>query len=63
LRGFRRLTLQPGEKKTVTFTLPAEKLALYDVKTHGFLVEPGAFDVMVGGSSDDIRAQGQLAVQ
>ena len=63
LRGFSRITLQPGEKKTLTFTLPGEKLAFYDVKTHSFIVEPGAFDVLVGSSSDDVRAQGELTVQ
>ena len=62
LRGFERVRLRPGEKRTVTFTLPGEKLAFYDVKTHGFVVEPGTFDVWVGSSSDDIRARGQLEV-
>jgi beta-glucosidase len=62
LRGFQRISLQPGETKTVTFTLPAEKLALWDVTTHGFVVEPGKFDVLVGASSADIRAQGQIEV-
>ena len=47
----------------MTFALPAEKLAFYDVKTHGFLVEPGAFDVMVGGASDDIRATARFEVK
>ena len=62
LRGFERVRLRPGEKRTVTFTLPGEKLAFYEVKTHGFVVEPGTFDVWVGSSSDDIRARGQLEV-
>lgn len=62
LRGFQRISLQPREKKTVTFALPAEKLAFWDEKTHGFVVEPGAFDLMVGASSADIRAQTQLHV-
>jgi beta-glucosidase len=62
LRGFQRVNLQPGEKKTVTFSLPASKLAFWDEKTHGFLVEPGAFDVMVGASSSDIRLTGQIEV-
>jgi beta-glucosidase len=63
LRGFERVSLAPGESKKVTFALPAEKLAFYDVKTHGFLVEPGAFDVMVGGASDDIRATARFEVK
>ena len=63
LRGFERIALRPGEKKTVTFTLPGEKLSFWDAKTHGFIVEPGAFDVLVGGSSEDIRLQSRLEVK
>jgi beta-glucosidase len=62
LRGFERVSLQPGEQKTVTLTLAGEQLAFYDVKSHGFVVEPGAFDVMVGSSSRDIRDKGQVEV-
>jgi len=62
LRGFSRLSLQPGGTATVTFTLPAEKLAFWDERTHGFVVEPGAYDVMVGASSADIREHDQIEV-
>jgi len=62
LRGFQRVSLQPGEQKQVSFTLPAEKLAFWDERTHGFLVEPGAYDVMVGASSADIRARHQVEI-
>ena len=62
LRGFRRITLKPGEKRTVTFTLPAAKLAYWDERTHAFVVEPGAFEIMVGASSTDIRATGAFEV-
>ena len=62
LRGFQRISLKPGEKQTVVFTLPAEKLAFWDEKTHGFVVEPGAFDVMMGASSADIRLKDQVEV-
>jgi len=61
LRGFERVSLQPGEKKTVTFALPASALAFYDEKTkHDFVVEPGAYDVLVGSSSADIRVKAQI---
>jgi beta-glucosidase len=63
LRGFTRVHIQPGEKRTVTFTLPAEKLARYDVKTHTFVVEPGAFDILVGSSSQDIRLKSRIEVK
>jgi beta-glucosidase len=62
LRGFQRISLQPGKKQTVTFTLPAAKLAIWDETTHGFVVEPGAFDVMIGASSADIRLKGKVEV-
>ena len=62
LRGFERISLKPGETKKVTFTVPAEKLAYYDETTHSFVVKPGAFDVLVGSSSQDIRAQGRFTV-
>lgn len=62
LRGFERITLKPGETKTVTLTVPAEKLAFYDEKTHGFKVEPGMFDIMIGSSSEDIRLQDKIEV-
>jgi beta-glucosidase len=63
LRGFQRITLQPKEKQTVSFTLPAADLAFYDEKTKQFVVETGAFDVMVGSSSADIRLKGTLQVR
>jgi beta-glucosidase len=62
LRGFERIRLKPGETKRVTFAVPAEKLAYYDETRHGFVVKPGAFDVMVGSSSDSIKAKGQFRV-
>jgi beta-glucosidase len=62
LRGFQRISLKPGENKTVTITVPGEKLAFYDEKTHQFVVEPGTFDVLVGSSSADIRLQGKFDV-
>jgi beta-glucosidase len=62
LRGFQRVSLKPGERRTVTFTLPADKLAFYDVQKHDFAVEPGKYDIMVGASSADIRLRDQIEV-
>ncbi len=62
LRGFERVTLQPGESKRVHFLLPATQLAFYDVKTRSFVVEPGTFNVLVGSLSEDIRVRAQLFV-
>jgi beta-glucosidase len=63
LRGFQRVGLNPKEKKSVTFTLPASDLAFYDEKAKKFVVEPGAFDVMIGSSSADIRLKARLDVK
>jgi beta-glucosidase len=62
LRGFERIRLKPGEKTTVSFALPGEKLAFYDVTTHAFRVEPGLFDLRVGSSSEDIRVRDHFEV-
>jgi beta-glucosidase len=61
LRGFERIHLKPGERKTVTFTLKAEDLALWDRQMH-FVVEPGKFKVMIGSGSEDIRLNGQFEI-
>lgn len=61
LRGFERITLQPGETKTVTFTLKPEDLALLD-KNMAWTVEPGVFEVRVGASSEDIRLRKNFEV-
>ena len=50
LRGFRRVTLQPGETRTLRFTLSANDMALYD-RDMRRVVEPGRFTVWAGGSS------------
>lgn len=62
LKGFRRLSLQPGEIQPVVFHLPRRQMGLYDQKLN-YVVEPGVFDVMVGSSSADIRLQGLLSVE
>ncbi|MDB5005084.1 MAG: beta-glucosidase-like glycosyl hydrolase [Mucilaginibacter sp.] len=62
LRGFERITLAPGQTKTVKLTIPGSKLAFYDEKIHDFRVEPEMIDVMVGSSSADIRLKSQFRV-
>ncbi len=57
LRGFRRIHLDPGQTMTVNFTVPGAKLAFYDEDIHAFRVNPGPFQVLIGGASDDIRAK------
>lgn len=52
LKGFERVTLQPGEKTTVALEITPESLALYDIEMR-YQVEPGEFEIMVGNSSQD----------
>lgn len=52
LRGFKRVTLEPGQKITVDFTVKPEDLSLVDFNMNQ-VVEPGTFDLMVGSSSAD----------
>lgn len=52
LKDFKRIQLNAGETKTVTFNLPAGKLAFYD-KDMKWTVEPGEFEILVGKSSRD----------
>jgi beta-glucosidase len=53
LRGFRRITLDPGQTQTVEFTLGPEHLSFLDRDMHR-VVEPGTFKIMVGGNSVDV---------
>jgi beta-glucosidase len=59
LEGFNRVHLQPGRKKTVTFTLKAKQLAAYDDEGRPF-VEPGRFVVSVGGGQGVGRGAGAV---
>jgi beta-glucosidase len=61
LKGFRRVSLAPGERRTVTFTMAAEQLAFTGVDG-ALLVEPGRHRVMVGTSSADLPLQAEFEV-
>jgi beta-glucosidase len=50
LKGFRRVRLKPGETRVIEFALPAEELAFYNNQEERIL-EPGKFEIFVGGSS------------
>jgi len=61
LKGFKRVTLNPGEEKRITFRLSVDQLAFYDQDMR-FIVEPGRFNIMIGSSSEDIRLTGSFEV-
>lgn len=62
LRGFERITLEPGASQRVTFTLTPQELGLWN-KHNEFVVEPGSFEVMIGASSQDIRLKDKFEVR
>ena len=51
LKGFRRVSLKPGEKQTVTLTLDTHELGFWSPQTHHWSIEPGPFDLWVGTDS------------
>jgi len=61
LKGFQRVHLQPGERKTVVFTLHTHQLGLYD-DSGRYIVWPGTVDVMVGHSSRDLPLVGTVEI-
>ena len=52
LKGFQRVSLQPGETRTVALEITPDLLAFYDLDMN-HIVEPGEFEIMVGNSSRD----------
>jgi len=56
LKAFAKVQLEPGERKTITLSLARDALAYYDDSTHNWVAEAGEFEVLVGASSQDIRA-------
>jgi beta-glucosidase len=63
LKAFAKVALTPGETKTVTLTLNRESLAYYDDAVRQWVAEAGEFDVLVGSSSQDIRASARFTLK
>ena len=61
LKGFKRVTLKPGESKTVTFTLHVNQLNVYDQEMLA-AVHPGKVEVMVGSSSANLPLKGEFEI-
>ncbi len=62
LAGFQRVHLAPGESRSIQFTVGEEQLRMLDRDMH-WVVEPGAFRVMIGGSSRDIRLRDEFVIR
>jgi beta-glucosidase len=55
LKAFERVTLQPGERRTVRFTLGPEAFRMWDIDMNE-VVEPGLFDILAGPNSQDLKS-------
>ncbi len=62
LRDFAKVELQPGETKSVTFTLGKRAFAYWNTKLHDWHVESGEFELLLGSSLEDIRGKIQVEV-
>jgi beta-glucosidase len=62
LRGFKRITLKPGESQRVHFQLTPKDLQILN-KNMEWEVVPGTYDIMIGNSSVDIKLKGELNIR
>ena len=62
LKGFVKVSLAPGESTVVRLTLDRRAFAFYDPDRKDWVVEPGAFEILAGASSRDIRAQTSITL-
>ena len=63
LKGFRKVTLAPGQTKTVSFTVGSDALSYFDSAIHSWVAEPGRFRAVVGSSSHDVRATAEFRLR
>lgn len=61
LKAFKRITLEPGETRTVTLHLDYDDLAIVDANMK-WTVEPGTYHILIGSSSNDIRLKGRITI-
>ena len=60
LVAFQRVSLKAGEKRTLTFSVLPRDLAYWDEGAKSWALAPGAYNVLVGSSSRDIRVTGEF---
>ena len=63
LKGFRKVSLAPGEKKTVLLPLDESSFAYFDAAAKRWTVAPGTFEVLAGSSSRDIRSRATTEIR
>ncbi len=57
LKGFRKVTLAPGETQEITFTIERDALCFFDDTRHEWVAEPGKFQAIIAASATDIKAK------
>jgi beta-glucosidase len=63
LKGFSKITLQPGESKVVRVRLSAKEFAFWDTSSHAWRTDPHAYTLLIGGASNRIALEGQVTLQ
>jgi len=63
LKGFQKVELKPGEKKTLEFIITEKELSFYDDRVNRWKAEPGKFEILIGSSSRDIRLRQQFELR
>ena len=63
LRGFKRVNLEPGERKTVEMALQGKSLAYWDTGKQAWITEHGRIEIRIGSSSADIRLKQTIDVE
>lgn len=63
LKAFAKPALEPGEERVVRFALDRRAFARYDPAVHDWVVDPGTFDLLVGGSSHDLPLRAAVEVR
>ena len=63
LKGFEKVYLKAGEKKTVTFEIDAEDLSYFDADKHEWVAEPGEFHALFARSSGDVKADAAFTLK
>lgn len=63
LKGYEKISLAPGETKRVSIELDSRSFAYYNTSLHRWYVENGAFEILIGASSRDIRLKKRLDIE
>jgi beta-glucosidase len=63
LKGFEKISLLPGEAKKVSFVINKSVLQFYNENLDKWIIEPGAFDIMIGSASDNIALHSTIYVK